>query len=246
MPAGDRAARTGSRACGWPSLVVAALLVVDLLLIAASVDVQARGWSDGRHRDWLLPAEGGWSEQFAHAKQATVAALLLVVGRRTGWPLLVAWAAVFCFALGDDRLQVHERAGGWLARTLALPEGVAGLRAQDLGELAVWGLVGVVPLAAVVVLHRRSDGPARRAGRGMAVVVGCYVFFGVVVDQLHAVAADSLDLALGTVEDGGELVVLSLAVGHVVALLVSTRSQGRGNPDQGVARSAASASSSPA
>ncbi|MBD4236625.1 hypothetical protein GUH38_04820, partial [Xanthomonas citri pv. citri] len=82
---------------------------------------------------------------------------------------------------------VHERAGAFLARHLPLP-GLPGLREQDLGELAAWGLVGVLPLVVVVVLHRRSPGHVRDAGRGMALVVAGYAFFGVVVDQFHALA----------------------------------------------------------
>ncbi|MBJ7452663.1 MAG: hypothetical protein JHC71_11330, partial [Blastococcus sp.] len=79
-PAGTRAPRAGSR----PSLVLAVLLVADLLLIAASIEAQRRGWSDGRYRQWLLRAEGGWPEQFGYAKEATCAVLLLLLWRRTG------------------------------------------------------------------------------------------------------------------------------------------------------------------
>lgn len=242
-----RVQRTGARAGSRPSLVLPVVLVADLLLIAASVEAQRRGWSDGRHRQWLLHAERGWPEQFGHAKEAASAALLLLLWRRTRSGVFAAWAAVFACALVDDRLRVHERAGGWVARRLSLPEGVAGLRGQDLGELTVWGLAGVIPLIAVAVLHRRSPGQVRAASRGMAVVVGGYVFFGVVVDQLHAMTMGGpLDRPLGILEDGGELVMLSVAVCYAGALLVAARRTRPAPRDQDVARSAASASSSPA
>ncbi|MDT0275701.1 hypothetical protein [Blastococcus goldschmidtiae] len=238
-----RVARPGSR----PSLVLAVLLVADLLLIAASVEAQRRGWSDGRYRQWLLRTENGWPEQFAYAKEATSAGLLLLLWRRTRGGVFAAWAAVFACALVDDRLQIHERAGGWLARQLSLPEGIAGLRGQDLGELAIWGVLGVFPLVAVAVLHRRSPDQVRAASRGMAVVVAGYAFFGVVVDQLHSMTLGGpLDRTLGILEDGGELVLLSVAVGYVGALLVAARRTRPAPEDQEVARSAASASSSPA
>jgi len=227
--------------------VLAVLLVADLLLIAASVEAQRRGWSDGRYRQWLLRAENGWPEQFGYAKETTCAALLLVLWRRTGGAVFAGWAALFGCALADDRLQIHERAGGFLARHVPLPGGVAGFREQDLGELAVWGLAAVAPLLVVAVLHRRSAGHVRAASRGIAVVVGGYAFFGVVVDQFHALAMGGpLARGLGILEDGGELVLLSVAVSYVVALLVAARRTGPVPPVQDRARASAEASSSPA
>ena len=234
--------RAGGRAGSGLSLALAVLLVADLLLIAASVEAQRRGWSDGRYRLWLLRAEGGWPEQFGHAKEAACAALLLLLWRRTRSGVFAAWAALFACALVDDRLRVHERVGGWTARQLSLPE-VAGLQGQDLGELVVWGLAGVFPLAAVAVLHRRSPEQVRAASRGMAVVVAGYAFFGVVVDQLHAMAAGSpLDHPLGVLEDGGELVLLSVAVCFAGALVAGARRTRPAPRDQDPARTPASAS----
>ena len=239
-------AGTGPRAGSGPSFVLAVLLVADLLLIAASLEAQRRGWSDGRYRQWLLRAEGGWPEQFGYAKQATCAALLLLLRRRTGGGVFAAWAAVFACALVDDRLQVHERVGGVVARQLPVPE-LAGLREQDVSELAVWGLVGVVPLVVVALLHRRSSGDVRAASRGMAVVLAGYAFFGVVVDQFHALALGGpLDRGLGVLEDGGELLLLSVAVWYAGALLAAARRTEPALADQDPARAPAEASSSPA
>jgi len=240
-PAGTRAP------VARPSLVLVVLLVADLVLIAASLEAQRRGWSDGRYRQWLLRAEGGWPEQFGYAKQAGCAALLLLVWRRTGHGVFAAWAAVFAYALADDRLQIHERVGGFLARRLPLPQEVAGLREQDLGELAVWGLVGVVLLVVVAALHRRSPEHVRATSRGVAVVVAGYAFFGVVVDQFHTLTLGGpLDRGLGVLEDGGELVLLSVAVWYAGALLVAARRTGPAPGDQDPARASAEASSSPA
>lgn len=241
------APRTAARAGSRLSFLLAVLLVADLLLIAASVEAQRRGWSDGRYRQWLLRTENGWPEQFAYAKEAASAGLLLLLWRRTSRGVFAAWAAVFTCALVDDRLQIHERAGGWLARQLSLPEGIVGLRGQDLGELVVWGVLGVFPLVAVAVLHRRSPDQVRAASRGMAVVVAGYAFFGVVVDQLHSMTLGGpLDRALGILEDGGELVLLSVAVCYAGALLAGAHPTRPAPEDHDPARTAASASSSPA
>ena len=223
--------------------LLAALLVVDLLFIAISVDAQRWGWS----QEWLLRTDRGRPEQFGYAKQATTAALLLVVWRRTGWDVLAGWAALFGCILLDDSLRLHENVGGWLSRRPGFPQGIAGVGAQDLGELAVWGLLGLVPLAVIAVLHRRGDRPARAASGGLVVVVGCYAVFGVVVDQLHALTAGGpLYRPLGVAEDGGELLLLSVAVVFAAALLPSVGPTVTAAVDQRPVRAAASASSSPA
>jgi hypothetical protein len=139
-----------------------------------------------------------------------------VLARR---PIWAGFAALFLAALADDEMRLHENKGAWLAEKLRFPEGVLGLRANDLGEMFVWGLLAAVPLAVLVFFYRRSDRWTRRAGIGLAVLVAGYVFFGGVVDQLHVLfLGGPLENAVGTIEDGGELVVLSLTLAYVVAL----------------------------
>jgi hypothetical protein len=58
----------------------------------------------------------------------------------------------------------------------------------------------------------------------MAVLVAAYVFFGAVLDQVHVLFLDSwFGDVLGTVEDGGELVVLSVSVTYVLGRLADRR-----------------------
>ena len=219
--------------------VLAGLVAVDVRLVLQAVDLQAGGVE--REHPWLLTTEGGWPERWGYAQQAA-AALLLVTAAvlRHRW-LFAAWAAVFGMALADDSLQLHERFGRLLAERWQLPEGVLGLRAQDLGELAVWGLLAIVPLAVVAVLHLRADRPTRRAGLAIAAVVALYALVGIGADQLHVVGGDGPHAgALTVLEDGGELVALSVAVAVAVLLAARGRCQ-----DQR-ARSSAAASSSPA
>ena len=155
--------------------------------------------------------------------------LLLALSWVTRYRLWVAYAGLFARALADDALRLHENKGAWLADRLAAhlwfpSDGFLGLRANDLGELLVWGLLAAVPVAAAVLLHRRGDRWNRRAGLGMAVLVAAYVFFGAVLDQVHVLFLDSwFGDVLGTVEDGGELVVLSVSVTYVLGRLADRR-----------------------
>lgn len=211
----------------FPVLVV--LVLIDLAFIGFSVVHElGHGVDVLDPSPWLLGTDGGHSEIWGYVQQATLVLLLVALTVRSRRGIWAAWAALFLLALADDQQRLHERKGAWLAEKLSFPEGVLGLRANDLGEIAVWGLLALVPLAAVVLFHLRSDRRTRRASLGMAVLVAAYVFFGGVVDQLHVlVLGGPLESAMGTIEDGGELVVLSVSVAYVLAVLQRLRRERR-------------------
>jgi hypothetical protein len=214
-----------------PVPLLAGLVAVDLVLVAVSAGrlvVAGPGTSD----PWLLDTQDGWAERFGYLQQAAIAVALIalaVLARR--W-IPAAFATVYVGALADDSLRLHQRLGTWLAegpdRHLWFPDGLLGLRASDLGELLVWGLLAVVPLTAALLLHLRGDAATRRTSRVLAGLLTAYAFFGAVVDQLHDRVRDSvLGNAVGAIEDGGELVALSVTVAYAGALLTSARADRR-------------------
>ena len=202
----------------WPLFL--ALALVDVAFVIASVVEQSRHGIDFLHPSpWLLEADGGFSEIWGYAIQAALVISLLALAGITRRPIWAGWAALFLAALADDEMRLHENKGAWLAEKLRFPEGVLGLRANDLGEMFVWGLLAAAPLAVLAFFFCRSDRWTRRATIGMALLVAAYVFFGGVVDQVHVLfLGGPLENAVGTIEDGGELIVLSLCLSYVVAL----------------------------
>jgi hypothetical protein len=213
-----------------PVPLLAALVAVDLALVAVSVArlaVSGSSFTD----PWLLETDGGWAEYAGYAQQVVLAVLLLALCGVTRHLVWAAYAVVFLSALADDYLRLHENKGAWLADRLAAhlwfpSDGTLGLRANDIGELLVWGLLATVPVLAAVLLHRRSDGWNRRASLGMAALIAVYVFFGAVLDQAHVLVLDSwLGDVLGTLEDGGELLALSASVVYVVGRLLDRRQE---------------------
>ena len=219
--------RARARSMG-PGPLLAVLLAVDIALVVVSV-VRLAVAGPSLTDPWLLETDGGWAEYVGYAQQAALAVLLLVLCWSTRHLVWAAYAAVFLSALADDSLRLHENKGAWLADRLAArgwfpPDGFMGLRADDLGELVVWGLLAAVPVFAALLLHRRSDRWNRRASLGMAGLIAAYVFFGAVVDQAHVLVLDTwLGDVVGTVEDGGELVVLSVSLAYVVGRLIAAR-----------------------
>lgn len=207
-----------------PAPLLAVLVALDLTLIAVGlVRLEVAGPSPTD--PWLLETDAGVAEYAGYVQQASLAVLLLALCWAARHLVWVAYAVLFLCALADDYLRLHETKGAWLADRLAAhlwfpSDGFLGLRANDLGELLVWGLLAAVPVLAAVLLHRRSDGWNRRASLGMAALIAVYVFFGAVLDQVHVLFHDSwIGDVIGTLEDGGELLTLSASVVYVVGRL---------------------------
>lgn len=205
--------------------VLVALVVADVAFIGVSVWHLVLGERTG---PWVLETDGGHAEQFGYLQQGAVAVLLLVLALVTRRGVFLAWGSLYACALADDSLRLHENKGAWLADRIGehlwFPDGLLGLRANDLGEILVWGLLAVVPLAAAILLHRRSDTDTRRDSLGIAALLALYVFYGGIVDQLHVLVMDTpIGDAVGTIEDGGEMIALSLTVAFAIGLFVAAR-----------------------
>jgi hypothetical protein len=140
-------------------------------------------------------------------------------------PVLWAWAGMLLVVTADDSLMIHETGGGALARSLGW-SGAFGLDAQGWGELAVWGVLGVVVGALLLVTFLRSGPLARRASRYL---LGCVVVLGagaVGVDMIAIVVepyvGGTLSWVIAAAESAGELLAAGLFLTVAVCLLLAT------------------------
>lgn len=220
--------------------VVGFLAVTDLVCLGLHLSVLAAVGLDvlGEHgaRYFRLDYDRGFAESFGYLKLGWAALLALGIARRAGCRGLVVWAALLAALLADDAVYLHERFGGKLAPAWGSLLGVAddgragGVRLADLGELTVVVVLYALPLAAVTLAHWLG-GPAYRAlSRRLAGCLALLAFFGVAVDVVHElpVAHAAYDLLI-VVEDGGELVAMTLllAVLAAAALGVAPTRQAR-------------------
>ncbi len=170
-----------------------------------------------------LSREHGPAELFQYAKMLWIAGMLALLWSRTQVQVYAAWALLFAYALCDDALQLHERGGRLLASGHG-PELVFGVEAKDLGELAVWGFFGAVFFGLIVLAYLRSGPEGRRASHRLALLFAVLLFFGLALDMLHT-ATDPyqtesvIKRVVGILEDGGEMVTMSLIVWYVLRLL---------------------------
>jgi hypothetical protein len=198
------------------------LLAVDLAFIVVHVWF----WSRGRvPENWNLGLDGSFPEKFQYVKWIVCTALCAWAFARRREALYLAWAALFCYFLLDDSLNIHEKLSRSIAEGLELAPAY-GLRAKDFGELAVSLIAGGVLLGLIALCYWRSeDGPARSLTRALLPWLCLLVFSGVGLDlafrQIRAWhRSDAVALIGRILEDGGEMFGASLLTATVVLAVV--------------------------
>lgn len=158
----------------------------------------------------------GGAEAFQYVKEYWIMLLLVWLAWARSSPSYLSWAAVFGYIGFDDALMVHERVGEKIAEALEFPA-MFGLRSVDFGELTVYAIAGLVLLPFLLAAYRWGDSTFRRVSRHLVGLLLVFALFGGVVDMIHImVTHPTINTILGLVEDGGEMVVMSIIVGYVV------------------------------
>jgi hypothetical protein len=163
---------------------------------------------------WKIDEDGSFAEITAWVAMLAAAALLVASARRTPRSaILWTWAGLLLVVTADDALQIHEKGGAAAVDALGLGPAL-GLDAQGYGELAVWGVLGLAGLAALVVTWRHSGPPARRVSLYLVGVVAVLGVSAVGVDMMAIVVEPAIDGTLSWViamaESSGELFAAGL------------------------------------
>ena len=204
------------------------LLGMDFALIAASIVRHHINFPGGE--DLLsVSKDGGYAEYFQYAKLATIVVLLYLVARVKRSALIGGWGIIFFILLADDALKIHERGGARLADWFSF-SAMYNLRAVDYGELMVFALWGLIAIAILTVTSRIDRSPtAREVSKGLFLLLLGLACFGGLFDMLHIAAANTWELSatgnnlFDAVEDGGEMVVVSLVLGFVYRIYLNLK-----------------------
>ena len=174
-----------------------------------------------------LGRDGGYPELYQYLKFLWIIILLIFVSLRNASLLYVAWAAVFAYFLLDDSFQIHERVGRYIAANLSLVP-TLGLRLQDYGELAVSAAAGIILFLPLVWAYRKGSRMFRKISQDFALLISILIFFGVVVDMAHIAIrlGRTVDFVLGVIEDGGEMLSVSLILWYAFLMMVRDRDSG--------------------
>lgn len=191
-----------------------ACIVLHLLWLAGVAD----------HQYFSLEFDKGYAEFFQYLKELWIAAMLLHLALRcTGrgcWGYVV-WSGLFFYLLADDAVSLHEKGGRYFADNFStIFQPMLGLRAVDFGELVVSAAVGSITLGAVLLFYWRGNPDFQKASRHLMVLAMFLAIFGVIVDMLHMLfkGSKALYAGMGLLEDGGEMIAMSLLLWYVLLL----------------------------
>lgn len=189
-------------------ILLFAILVIDFLFMGLHT-LKSLGYL--HNPEFSVTKNFGYAESFQYLKAAFIAGCFLLLASRHKRPLFYCWAAVFTYILLDDSLEIHEALGFKLSDfvTRNFEIGLGGTA----GELVVFGLFGLlllVPLGWYFYKERNKD--LKIVSQDLLILFGGMLFFGMGVDVLHdfAVTGTVINGLLGLMEDGGEMVILTL------------------------------------
>jgi hypothetical protein len=168
--------------------------------------------------DWRLDRDGSLPERFEYAKTVLLIGLALVCARLRGVAVFGPVVLTAAVLLLDNSLRLHEQSKAVLMPVLGASKGPA--------ELIYMIAVGAALLAALSFGAMRAAADDRRILALFVAVMVILGGFAGVADLLHTLfgsVSKPVDLILAFVEDGGELVTITLA-----CFLIAATAAGRG------------------
>jgi hypothetical protein len=164
---------------------------------------------------WSIARDRGFGEMFQYLKYLGIMLALVQLFRKTRLPVLLLWTGVFGFLLLDDSMRIHERFGLGMVAWAHLPD-FGTLRGRDLGEL-IYAALGAVVLTPILMLtYIRSSPTARAISADLLLLLIALLIFAVGGDTIHRLLSNTaFDSIAAIVEDGGEMLVLSLTCFYV-------------------------------
>lgn len=166
-----------------------------------------------------IERDRGYAEMYQYLKLIWIAILFFYISLQKKFLGYMAWVLVFTYFFFDDALHIHELLGEYIAGQFSITHAF-GLRMQDYGELTVSAIAGISLLSLVAWAYRRGSQDFKNKSKDILLLIGALIFFGVVVDMAHiAIQVGWLvTFILGVIEDGGEMVVVTLILWYTFLL----------------------------
>lgn len=161
----------------------------------------------------------GYPESFQYLKAAFVAGCFFWLGSKYKKPQLYSWAVIFLYVLLDDSLEIHEHLG-YHAGTFLENAGISG--GKTVGELLVFAALGFIVFIPLFYYYFRSNHrDLKIMSQDLFMLFAAMLFFGIGVDVLHDMAETGtiLNGVLGLVEDGGEMLVMSVIIWYTWTMI---------------------------
>jgi hypothetical protein len=178
----------------------------------------------GDYNFLVLTQDESFAEIFQYLKYISVLFITAYIFYINKGYSYLSWALLFLFFLLDDSLSLHENVGEFLVNEFNFKP-MFGLRAVDFGELIFVGIVGLFLLLSFVLAYFKGTTMFRKRTIDLFVLLAFMIFFGIGFDMLHEILGENLKVGfvIGLIEDGGEMVVMTLIVWYVYQLIISDK-----------------------
>ncbi len=194
--------------------LLALLLCTDVLLIIFHVlRWETSFFNSTRFAIWR---EGGIGELFQYQKEFWLGLVFLYVGLKRINPMFIMWSLIFFYLLADDSLKWHETMGLIVANVTGLPS-IFGLEPQIQGQVVYAAGIGLIFFSVIAALSWLRGRDAVNFSLRMFALLGLFAAFAVVLDWVyHLTQGKTVHHYMATLEEGGEMLVLSVIVWFVL------------------------------
>lgn len=207
--------------------LIGLLILADLVFIALHVAFEL---GHIHNPQFSVAEDRSYSEWFQYCKFFWIATCFGLLAAERSRAVYVVAALLFTYLVLDDAMRIHESVGKLIVASFGR-DPYAGthfsLRFQDVGEMLVTAIAGSTFLLLLVLAYWRGDAESRKACIHIVLWVGALGFCGVFLDIIYYPLRgyDWAEMPVSTLEDGGEMIVVSLIVFYCTRLLVRGQAQ---------------------
>lgn len=184
--------------------VLGIFLIGDALAISGHLALKYGLLTSGK---FYLYEDRGYPELLSYLNAAVASALFCLAAIFSRKAAYLTISGIMLFIMIDDAAMVHEQVGDFLAQALDLKP-VFGLSPDDFAELFYFFGFGLFAFGILVISYFKTDAEARKYIIGFIMLMGLLAVFVVLIDIVHSITA-----RFGGIEDGGEMIVLSMIAG---------------------------------
>ena len=197
----------------WADLVFILIHCVNVLTIKSEL--------------WDIERDRSYAEIYQYIKLFWIISLMLYLFITTKTFNFLSWAVVFSYLMIDDAFSIHEVFGRHIASYYNFSP-LANIRPIDFGELAVSVMAGTFLLCLLAISYLKGSAIAKKISLDLLILVIVLACFGVLLDLAHVAIKLGVmfSAGLGVLEDGGEMVIVSITFWYVFCLALR-----KGNPE---------------
>ena len=207
------------------TILLVSLFIIDIILITLHF-LHRLALHNVIHSQFLSNTIFSMSEEaklpdlFQYLQQFVIVLLLLYSAMKKH-KIYLAWAAIFGYLLLDDEFQFHENIGYAFAH---LAPHIGNIDPSEVAQEIFLVLLAIVLFGVSLLIIWRTKGESHIVSIHLTILLAAAAFFGVAVDIVQSFIGDHYGIAgiVKIVEDGGEMLIMSVIVWYVYRLAFET------------------------